>query len=486
MNAVLDLFTRRPFERSPFVMPELVGMLGFDEARLFHWLAADYFSGAGTIVDAGSFVGKSAYCFATGLRANPRHRLARDKVHCFDLFRVLDDQTSDFLFTMTGERLALGASTRHVFERQVAGVRDLLEVHEGDLHAVTWPRQPIEILMIDVAKTEDLSRRVVDLFFRDLVPGRTIVVQQDYHHPWLPHIHVLMEFLAPCFRMVVSRASDSAAFLCTAPVQGELLERALAYDFDFATQCELMDRALKRLPVADRGCVELARLVLLGRGGDGRDLLRELARVRAQHFGVGAEPLGLEYLRQVTSFLRGLAAAAHAQSGRHEAVLALADEMLADAPGDGGAHVMRGMALTTMGRLAAGEDALRTALRCSGSPHWNRSELVRNLLLQRRLEDAEREAVDALRAGASPAARQACFDILVQVWYAFGDVDRATRALDRLRGEFDGDGEFHRAEALLHAVTRDRIAANRSLARARQLGITAERARAVITALDGA
>ena len=59
--------------------------------------------------------------------------------------------------------------------------------------------------MIDIAKSADLGRHVVREFFPAHLAGQSVVIQQEHHHPWLPHIHVMMESLAECFRMVMPR-----------------------------------------------------------------------------------------------------------------------------------------------------------------------------------------------------------------------------------------------------------------------------------------
>jgi len=115
---------------------DLVGMLGAREASLFYHLAKDCFSGQGTIVDAGSFLGKSACCFAQGLRANPVFDESRDRVHCFDDFVCHDEHVVELISDSFGERLAIGESTRNHFDRQIAPVRGLIEVHAGDFNTV--------------------------------------------------------------------------------------------------------------------------------------------------------------------------------------------------------------------------------------------------------------------------------------------------------------------------------------------------------------
>jgi hypothetical protein len=242
-----DLFARHPWTTNPVPLPSRAGMLGDEEMQLFYYLARDAFVGEGTIVDAGSFLGKSACCFAAGLRANPKFRPHRDRIHCFDDFRVHESNAVQFLRDRFGIRAEVGDSTRALFDRQIADVRELLEVHEGDFHTVAWQHQPIEILMVDIAKSESLGRRVIEAFFPDLIAGRSIVIQQDYHHAWLPHLHVAMEYLAPYFELVAPIVDFSAVFRLKRPIPADELARAAALDFSPAEQIALME-AGKRVP----------------------------------------------------------------------------------------------------------------------------------------------------------------------------------------------------------------------------------------------
>jgi tetratricopeptide (TPR) repeat protein len=273
---------RQPwFTEKPKLPHRPAGMLGHSEASLCYYLAKEVFTGQGTILDAGSFLGKSAYFFAQGLLANPRYVAGRDRIHCFDNFLVNEEGTVRFAACELDRTIRIGDSIREIFEEQVATVRDLLEVHDGDFHTTDWPHRPVEILLVDIAKTESLNRRTVELFFPDLIPRRSVVIQQDYHHPWLPHIHVLMEYLADYFDLIVPRVDDSAAFLFRRPIPPEVLRRAIAWDFTYEEQVQLMDGAIARLPEEDRFYVGLARIVLHFQQPDWDRLRREFAELEA-------------------------------------------------------------------------------------------------------------------------------------------------------------------------------------------------------------
>ena len=52
----------------------------------------------------------------------------------------------------------------------------------GNLLALDWTGGPIEILFIDLAKSWDLNRWVLTKTFPRLIPGHSVVIQQDWVH----------------------------------------------------------------------------------------------------------------------------------------------------------------------------------------------------------------------------------------------------------------------------------------------------------------
>ena len=243
------------------------GFLGEGEGSLLYYLARDYYRGDGVIVDAGSFLGRSAWFFGTGLASNRTLGRTGPLIHCFDNFIVNDQLTTDAIRNAFGQDLRLGASTRHLFDRATRPVAKWLEVHEGDFHTYQWSPRPIEILFVDITKASSLNQRLVESMFPCLIPGRSLVVQQDYHHPWLPHVHTSMEYLHDYFEIVEDKIDDSAVFRLTRPIPDEALRVAAAvHDLPFAEQLALMDRALERLSEGSRRHVALARANLVGRG----------------------------------------------------------------------------------------------------------------------------------------------------------------------------------------------------------------------------
>ncbi len=471
-----ELFRRSPWRKgSPELLTVPVGMLGRQEAALFYYLARDWYSGRGTIVDAGSFLGKSAFHFGHGLRANPRFDPARHKVHCFDNFLVNDGLTIDFIETELGQRLGLHQSTRPIFDWQVASVQDVLVVHEGDFHVMPWQSQPVEILMVDIAKSPSLWRRVLEAFFRDLVPGVSIVVHQDYHHPWLPHIHVTMEWLAPYFEPCVTRADDTAAWLYVREIPADVLARAVKDDFTVAERLQLMDRAVERLPKEDRHHVELARIVLRLQSVDATVVRKELDALPDLFPAVKEDRNWIRYAADIGNHVDEFAGWAHKARGEHDAALAIADRLIARGRRSGHMLHMRASSLRALGRPEA-EAALREAIEVR--PHSGYACIELADLLSRRGQFDEADALLFKAVGdpdAIPTPLEHYCDGFGMVWMRRGRFEDAMAGLARLQRDFPSHPEVWvlAAKVQRHMGRATDCAAN--LRRARECGLAAAR-----------
>jgi len=242
----MDL-TAKPWNGATVTPPEGVfsvkGMLGDEERRCLYWLARYLYSGAGAIIDAGSFIGASAYCLAEGLRANPNSAGRTGVIHAYDLFEAWDQYVADAI-TRDIRPLALGDKYQDIFEQQNRDHLDLIAIHSGDLCRHQWTSGPIEILFIDVAKTLKLNSHLVQQFFPALIPGRSIVVQQDFYHIWHPYIHVTMEYLRDYFEIVDGLVvHQSRVYRLREAIPKAELERVVSYGFTARERTALLLRS---------------------------------------------------------------------------------------------------------------------------------------------------------------------------------------------------------------------------------------------------
>jgi SAM-dependent methyltransferase len=243
----------------PVACSSVPTMLVPDELRLLHHLAEDYYSGMGVIVDGGSFLGGSTVALADGLRRNPQRWRRREErvIHSFDRFEV-EEWTRGLYFPHT---TMPGASFREQFDGHIAPWADLVEVHAGDILAHTWNGGAIEILFIDLAKHWKVCDWVTWQFFPHLIPGRSIVVQQDYlYHHWVGWLHVTMEFYADYFEYVCDTEVNSVVFLNTKEIPQSVLRRHTVESLTFSEKMELMDRAANRFHGRKRDLILSAKV----------------------------------------------------------------------------------------------------------------------------------------------------------------------------------------------------------------------------------
>jgi hypothetical protein len=220
-------------------------MLVPDELRLLHYLADECYTGEGSIVDAGCFLGGSTLALADGLRRNlQRRRLVETKlIHTYDRFEI-EDWTLGRYFSGSAK---VGESFRPLFDCHIAPYSDLVEVHEGDVCSFPWRGGPIEILFIDIAKHWTVCDWVTWQFFPHLIPGKSVVIQQDYlYHHWVAWLHITMEFYSDYFEYVCDTGVNSVVFLNTKSIPEDVLRDQTVASLSTAEKIELMDRAAGR------------------------------------------------------------------------------------------------------------------------------------------------------------------------------------------------------------------------------------------------
>jgi SAM-dependent methyltransferase len=240
-NAMLSEWWRWPYP----AQRSIPTMLTLVELRMLNRLADEHYTGAGCIVDAGCFLGGSTTALADGLRRNLRRRgLAETKrIHSFDRFEV-EDYTRGTFFPKS---MPAGSSFRASFESNVAPYKELVEVHAGDITEYEWTGEPIEILFIDVAKHWTVCDWVTRQFFPALIPGRSIVVQQDYlYHHWNAWLHVTMELYREYFEYVGDTDVNSAVFRYVKKIPDDVLREKSVESLGLDEKRELMDRAASR------------------------------------------------------------------------------------------------------------------------------------------------------------------------------------------------------------------------------------------------
>jgi len=254
------------------------------EARrtLLYWLARDHYRGAGRIVDGGCFTGGSTLALARGVVDGPTGGGGRP-IHVYDLFRA-DEYMVEHYLRPAGLPHEAGDSFRAEFDRTTRAVAPLLRVEEGDIQRIGWTGEPIEILFIDLAKDWDLNQALVRDFFPCLIPGRSIVVQQDFVFHFCPWVAVTMEHLADYFEYVGYVEHCSTVYLNTRRIPAGALNVRLA-ELPLDRKLALMDGAIVRGGfTGDAAAImQCARAALLVEGRRVEEARALLDRVAAAH-----------------------------------------------------------------------------------------------------------------------------------------------------------------------------------------------------------
>ncbi len=211
-------------------------MLSDGEIQMLYWLASEYCSGDGEIVDLGCFLGGSTLALAKGLAANLHSSNAR--VHTYDIFKCPNEVYSAGLI---GHGKQPGDLVFDLFEANTAEVAQLVDVNHGDILEFEWADQPIEILFVDICKTWRINAHVIRQFFPYLIPGKSILIQQDYNHGWLPWVHMTMAFFEDYFEYIADH-NGSRVYINTKEIPSALIATDLEFDLSHEKRLSLLDR----------------------------------------------------------------------------------------------------------------------------------------------------------------------------------------------------------------------------------------------------
>lgn len=190
------------------------------ERQVLYWLASEYFSGIGEIVDAGCLVGGSTFHFLRGVRDNARIDNKTCRVHAYDYF----------------------PGTNHAkFKNNLREFEGMYVSYKGKLNDFSSPEK-VEILFIDIAKDISTWRDVCRIFLDSLIPGRTIIYQQDFCRPRLPWLYYSTGFLLDSKKISILEPDYNSFFYVLNEQLSESDKAKLANDdFTIAEKSNFID-----------------------------------------------------------------------------------------------------------------------------------------------------------------------------------------------------------------------------------------------------
>ena len=120
-----------------------------------------------------------------------------------------------------------------------------IQPHKGDVKDAKWV-ESIEILFVDCCKDLNTNDAVARKYYPYLVPGLSMIIQQDYlhfQHPWLV---ATIEGLDPRVKAVAYTAENSMIFACHDTITLRDVEAAIGMTKQPGKLIELIGRAQDR------------------------------------------------------------------------------------------------------------------------------------------------------------------------------------------------------------------------------------------------
>lgn len=214
------------------------------EKEFLYKLALEYYKGQGLIFDAGLYLGVSTLCFGRGLKKNPHidlKKMLQKPIQSFELgictpgiAKKINQKYPDIL------QMKEGDSFLPILRSNIKEVKSLTRLYEGDIS--DWlqkiPEALYEIVFLDVLKIASVNDSVVSNIFPSLIPGRSVVIQQDFLTTNLPWIQISMGYLKEYFEYLFTR-SASTIYLNTKKIPKELVSKKFYDDFTLEESLEL-------------------------------------------------------------------------------------------------------------------------------------------------------------------------------------------------------------------------------------------------------
>lgn len=227
-------------KKFPYLLPyyginTVEGLTTKWEQGYLQWYCEKKYSGKGEIVDLGCYLGASTISEARGLDKNNKVEPKKHRIHAYDIFVVLtldEGQTPYFKNTSLEGKYQEGDSFLDEFRKRINPWANLIEVHPGDLTQIGWNgEKAIEVLHNDASKNWTLTNSILQNFYPSLIPGISIIVEQDFAHCGVPWLHLIRYYLKDYFEPLGHLPlSGSVIFKYQKEIPNELLRKSYSFD----------------------------------------------------------------------------------------------------------------------------------------------------------------------------------------------------------------------------------------------------------------
>ena len=247
MIDVGDLIAQSEFDgsRAPFSQASIF------ERKFLHSLCKNVYSGDGEIVELGVGGGGTAFPICLGVSENDRFAKKQERVHLFDWYELGPGRYASKVFFRSEVNAKLGDSFLPDVLENLSEFNGIFTVYNGDVAAVEFDIDEIEILHVDVAKTLVTFQSVFERFFSRLIPGQSIILHQDFASPSLSWIHYSTAVLLPFIDVLSKPIRSTLPFKLAKKIPDEVFTRIKNDDFSVEEKIDLIQK-IKNVAPTDR------------------------------------------------------------------------------------------------------------------------------------------------------------------------------------------------------------------------------------------
>lgn len=258
------------------------GQIEPSERELYYRLAKDSYRGAGEIVEIGTLVGASSVAFAQGILDNSNVTNKRKRLHSFDTFRFVPSEVFDgAFFSQHGIDLGTDGDFLDAYLQNTAGYEDVIDVTKGDATKAVWSGEPIEILFVDGDKTAEFQEAIIRGFYPHLIPGVSLIVEQDFSFPNAHSIPIKSQIFGK-YLQPVEMAGTTMVSRYTAAIPRDELSNPISR-LSVRERAAILELMACGIPVATLAqLLRLQRAILLAEGGERREAARALDEIIAK------------------------------------------------------------------------------------------------------------------------------------------------------------------------------------------------------------
>ncbi|MFN9693095.1 MAG: hypothetical protein ACK52U_12620 [Synechococcaceae cyanobacterium] len=179
------------------VAPEcnVPGMLTKAEKRYYGYIT-QFYSGSGSFVEVGPWLGQSTFYLVSSLLANPS--FSGKNLYVYDDFIWRSSWMNRWLEGTAIAPLDNHASFLHLFQEQSRDLASHLVVrrqkicdYDGNekLPCLEWHDGPIEVIVVDCGRSLAVNEGWWNIFKDSFIPGKTLIIMQDWqNHKRVPEV----------------------------------------------------------------------------------------------------------------------------------------------------------------------------------------------------------------------------------------------------------------------------------------------------------